>query len=216
MPSEYDPLFSGSRPGDDDLEPVRERFRAAGRPFLRSPWSWLAWALLLPAVALLTPRVYSFAGPPGVLTAWSVTILLGGAVELAAILRSSRRGARGTPLASWVMRIQGNVSLVALTLSAVLLWQDMAWAVPGVWLLLLGHSFYVLGGIAFEPFRACGVFYQVGGVVALWPPWSDSAPLAAFAAATALGNLWVGISVWRSRRTESAVYSSVSSPPDSR
>lgn len=199
MPSEYDPLFSGSRPGDDDLEPVRERFRAAGRPYLRSPWSWLAWAVLLPAIALLTPRIYRFAGPPGVLIAWSLVILVGGAVELIAILRSSDRGARGTPLAGWVLRVQGNLSLVALALSVLLIWQDMSWALPGLWLLLLGHSFYILGGIAFEPFRACGLIYQVGGVVALWP---GAAPLAVFAVATALGNLWVGVSVWRMRRGE--------------
>jgi len=199
MPSEYDPLFSGSRPGDDDLEPVRERFRAAGRPYLRSPWSWLAWSVLLPAIALLAPRIFRFAGPPGVLIAWSLVILVGGAVELIAILRSSDRGARGTPLASWVLRVQGNLSLVALALSVLLIWQDMSWALPGLWLLLLGHSFYILGGIAFEPFRACGLIYQVGGVVALWP---GAAPLAVFAVATALGNLWVGVSVWRMRRGE--------------
>jgi AcrR family transcriptional regulator len=194
MPSEYDPLFSGSRPGDDDIEPVRERFRAASRPYLRSPWSWFAWALLLPAVALLTPRAFRFAGPPGVLTAWSAAILIGGAVELVAILRSSARGARGTPLASWVLRVQGNLSLVALALSVLLVWQDLSWALPGLWLLLLGHSFYLLGGLAFEPFRVCGILYQVGGVVALWP---GASPLPVFAAATALGNLWVGVSVWR-------------------
>jgi len=38
---------------------------------------------------------------------------------------------------------------VALALSALLVWQDLAWALPGLWLLLLGHSFYMLGGIAF-------------------------------------------------------------------
>jgi hypothetical protein len=196
VPSEYDPLFSGHRPGDDDLEPVRERFRAAGRPFLSSPWSWFGWAVLLPAAALATPRVLRLGGPPGVLSAWSLAILIGGAIELAGILRSGR-GARGTPLAAWVLRIQGNLSLVALALSALLIWQDLPWAVPGVWLLLLGHSFYLLGGIAFAPFRLAGILYQIGGVVAFWPGLS---PLVVFAAVTALGNLWLGIAVWRNRR----------------
>jgi hypothetical protein len=199
MPSEYDPLFTETRAGENDLEPVRERFRAASRPFLRSPWSWFAWALLLPAVALATPRVLAAAGPPGVLIAWSVTILLGGAVEMTGIRRGRRsRGEQGgsTPLAAWVLRIQGNLSLVALALSALFLWQDLAWAIPGLWLLLLGHSLYVLGGLAFDPFRVCGIVYQVGGLVALWP---GGAPLAAFALATAAGNLWMGLAVLRER-----------------
>jgi hypothetical protein len=99
-----------------------------------------------------------------------------------------------TPLAAWALRIQGNLSLVAVALSALLIWQDLAWALPGLWLLLLGHSFYMLGGLAFEPFRACGILYQIGGIAALWP---GGAPLPVFAAATAAGNLWMGIAVWR-------------------
>ncbi|HVR96673.1 MAG TPA: hypothetical protein VMW27_08675 [Thermoanaerobaculia bacterium] len=197
MPSEYDALFSGHRAGDDDLEPVRERFRAAGRPYLRSPWSWLAWAVLLPAAALVTPRAFQRGGPVGVLIAWAAVILVGGAVELTSIVRSGR-GARGTPLAAWALRVQGNLSLVALALSILLVWQDLAWALPGLWLLLLGHSFYLLGGLSFEPFRVCGIVYQIGGVVAFWPGGS---PLGVFAAATALGNLWVAYGVWRERQT---------------
>jgi uncharacterized membrane protein len=195
MPSEYDALFSGHRATDDDLEPVRERFRAAGRPYLRSPWSWCAWAVLLPTAALVTPQVFRRGGPIGVLIAWAVIILVGGAVELAVILRGGR-GARGTPLATWVLRVQGNLSLVALVLSLLLLWQDMAWVLPGLWLLLLGHSFYLLGGIAFEPFRVSGFLYQLGGIVALWP---GGVPLAVFAVTTALGNLWIARGVWRER-----------------
>jgi hypothetical protein len=98
-----------------------------------------------------------------------------------------------------VLRVQGNLSLVALTLSALLIWQDLAWALPGLWLLLLGHSFYMLGGLAFEPFRACGLLYQLGGVAALWP---NSSPLGAFAVATAAGNLWMGIGVLREQSRE--------------
>jgi hypothetical protein len=57
----------------------------------------------------------------------------------------------------------------------------------------------MLGGLAFPPFRACGLIYQLGGVIALWPGGN---PLLAFAAATAVGNLWMGIGVWRENRRE--------------
>ncbi|HEY0515290.1 MAG TPA: hypothetical protein VGH73_25555 [Thermoanaerobaculia bacterium] len=127
-----------------------------------------------------------------------MAILLGGAVELLAIRRSGGTLGSGT-LAAWVLRLQGNLSFVAIVLSALLVWQDLAWALPGLWLLLLGHSFYMLGGIAFEPFRIAGLIYQLGGVIALWPGGS---PLLAFALATAAGNLWMGIGVWRERRGE--------------
>jgi hypothetical protein len=197
MPSEYDPLFTPSRTGADDLEPVRDRFRAASRPFLRSPWSWFAWAVLLPAAALGTPAALRIGGPAGVLFLWSGAILLGGAVEIVAIRRSGRDVGGSTPLAAWVLRVQGNLSLVALALSALLVWEDLAWTLPGLWLLLLGHSFYVLGGLAFDPFRVCGLVFQIGGVAALWP---GGAPLVAFAVTAFLGNLWMGVGVWRVAR----------------
>jgi uncharacterized membrane protein len=195
--TEYDPLFDPQRAGVDDLEPVREHFRAASRPFLTSPWSWFGWAVLLPAAALATPLVSGRFGFPGVLFTWSGVILLGGAVEMLAIRRSERQSARST-LASRVLRLQGNLSFVALALSAVLIWQDLAWVLPGLWLLLLGHSFYMLGGFAFEPFRIAGLIYQLGGLLALWPTLLGThSPLLVFALATAVGNLWIGIGVWR-------------------
>lgn len=197
MPSEYEPLFDPAPTGADDLEPVRDHFRAASRPFLRSPWSWFTWAALLPAAALATPLALRLGGPSAVLFAWSGVILLGGAVEMLAIRRSGREGGGGT-LAAWVLRLQGNLSLVALVLSVLLVWQDLAWALPGLWLLLLGHSFYMLGGLAFSPLRTCGILYQLGGLAALWPGGS---PLAVFALATAAGNLWMGIGVWRATDT---------------
>ncbi len=190
MPSEYDDLFAPPT-GEDDLEPVRERFRAASRPFLSSPWPWLGWAVLLPGTALATQVVLRSFGPAGVLFAWSAVVLAGGAVEFLAIRRA---GAGGSPLASWVLRIQGNLSLVAVALSVLLLWEDAAWALPGLWLLVLGHSFYLLGGLASRPLRICGILYQLGGVAALWPYGS---PLLVFAAATAAGNLWMAAAVWR-------------------
>ncbi len=124
-------------------------------------------------------------------------ILLGGMVEILGIRRNARRfdqATTGSTLAAWVLRLQGNLSFVAIALSVLLVWQDLAWVLPGLWLLLLGHSFYMLGGLAFPPFRTCGLLYQLGGLVALWP---DGNPLLAFAAATAVGNLWMGIGILR-------------------
>lgn len=195
MPSEYDALFTPSRTVEDDLEPVRDRFRAASRPFLRSPWSWLAWAIVLPAAALATPLALRAGGFAFGLFLWSGAILLGGAVELVALFRSGG-ATRSTPLASWVLRLQGNLSLVAVALSVFLLWQDLAGALPGLWLLLLGHSFYMLGGLAFPPFRTSGLIYQLGGAAALWPTLD---PLPVFAVTAFLGNLWMAVAVWRSR-----------------
>jgi len=197
VPSEYDSLFTPSRTAEDDLEPVREYFRAASRPFLRTPWSWFSWAVLLPAAALATGGVFRTFGFAGVLFTWSAVILFGGGVEIFAIRRAAAAGGHtggNTPLAAWVLRVQGNLSLVAVALSALLVWQDLSWALPGIWLLLLGHSFYMLGGLAFPPFRTCGILYQLGGLASLWP---GGAPLAIFAATTAAGNLWMGFSVWR-------------------
>jgi hypothetical protein len=197
MASEYDPLFPARRTLDarDDLEPVRELFQAAGRPFLRSPVSWFAWAVILPLAAFFTPVAFRMGGPTWVLFTWSGAILVGGAVEIAGIRRSGP-GATGTPLASWALRVQGNLSLVAVALSALCLWLDLPWVLPGIWLLLLGHSFYALGGLSFDAFRVCGIVYQLGGLAALWP---DGHPLLIFAVATALGNLWVGLAVRRNR-----------------
>ncbi len=197
MASEYDPVFSRPRPGDeaDDLEPVRERFLAASKPYLRAFWTWAAWALILPATAFLTPTAFSFRGPRGVLFLWSIAILLGGAVEFIAIKRAGK-SVRPSGLARWALRAQGNLSLVAVLLSGLLFWQDAAWAVPGLWLLLLGHSFYILGGISFPPFRRYGLIYQLGGFAALWPGGS---PLLVLALALFAGNTWMAWAVWRER-----------------
>src|SRR6185295_3104929 len=155
MASEYDPLFGRAKPADekDDLEPVRERFLAASKPYLRAYLTWGAWALILPAAAFLTPGALAFRG-----------------------------------LARWALRAQGNLSLIAVLLSGLLFWQDAAWAVPGVWMLLLGHSFYILGGISFLPFRRYGLIYQIGGFAALWP---GGAPLLVLALTLFVGNLWM-------------------------
>jgi hypothetical protein len=206
--SEYEPLFARERAAAvDDLGAVQDLFRAASGPYLRSWWSWAAWALILPAAAFATGPLLARRGPAGVLLTWSAAILVGGAVEIGAIARARRREQRAQPLtvrppgrsllAAWVMRTQGNLSLVALALSILLVWLDQSWLLPGLWLLLLGHSFFVLGGVAFPPFRVYGLVYQAGGLACLWP---GGAPLAVFALATAVGNLWMGWAVWREQR----------------
>ena len=201
MPSEYDPLFASEPPaeGPDDLDRVREQFAAASRPYLRSPWPWLAWSGLLPAAALTTSPVGAARGPAAVLLLWSGTILAGGAVEAAAFLRGRRAGdeGRSSPLARWVLRLQGNISLVAVVLSLALVWRGEAALLPGLWLLLLGHSFYSLGGLALPAFKPYGLLLQAGGLAALFP---GAPAFAIFAATTGLGNLGLAYAVWRARR----------------
>lgn len=185
--TEYDPLGSPSAT-TDDLMAVEELFAEAAEPYLASPWTWLAWSLLLPVAALSTPGAMATGGWPGVLALWSGTILLGGAIEVVGIWRHRDRG-RASSLGRWVLRAQGNLSLAALLLSAALLVAGQANAVPGLWLLLLGHSFFTVGGLGFPPFRPYGVILQLGGAVALWPRGVD--PLVVFAGTTFVANLWM-------------------------
>ncbi len=198
LASEYEPLFGAGDEGDDPadaeaLETVRRQFSLASRPFLSSPIVWLAWAVVLPAAALATGPVGGRFGPSGILLLWSLAILAGGAVEMLAIRR--RRGTgRRSPLATWALRVQGNLSFVGLVLSAALLWAGASGELPGLWLLLLGHSFYTLGGLSFRPMRSAGVIFQAGGLVALWP---GVAALPAFAAAAGAGCLWLAWGIWR-------------------
>ncbi len=191
MGSEYDPVFADrAAPQRDDLRPVRQLFQTAAEPFTRSPWSWLAWALLLPAVALATDTLWGRFGVRGVVFGWSAAILVGGVLE-ASIVRG-RDGETRTTLAGWVLRSQANLSLVAVLVSAALVWAERVALVPGLWLLLLGHSFLVLGGLAFPPFRRAGWIYQLAGVGALWPGQDG---LLWFAAGTAAGNLVIAAGV---------------------
>lgn len=199
MASEYDPIRqSVDDPlAEDGLEQAQELFEDASRPYLSQPWSWLAWSLVLPLTALLTPRVLAATGGLGVMFLWSVAVLLGGAIEAVQILRGRRQGDPGSSsLARWVLRAQGNLSLVAVLVSAALLFQGLAWLLPGIWLLLLGHSLFSLGGLAAKALRVGGLIYQAGGVLAIWPHGQS---LAIFAVATFLGNLWIAGSIWRSR-----------------
>lgn len=177
----------------EDLDEVKSLFRQAGRPYLSGPWSWLAWSIVLPAAALATPSVLSDGGPLGVLILWSIAVLLGGVVEATQIIRN--RGLQSvSTLSVWVLRAQGNLSLIAVVLSVALVWQSVAWLLPGLWLLLLGHSLYTLGGMAFAPLKVSGLLYQIGGLVALWP---HQGQMTAVAVTTALANLWAAWSIWR-------------------
>ena len=197
MSSEYDPVRSDPFDAGQDrsLETVQRYFEAAAEPYLASPWSWLAWSLILPAAALLTPYFLETWKWLGVLLLWSAAVILGGAIEAFQIMKGRRKGGT-TALATWVLRAQGNLSLVALLLSIVALWQGLAWTLPGLWLLLLGHSLFTLGGLASSAMRTAGRLYQLGGLLALLPHGQG---LACFTAATFLGNLWIGASIWRSK-----------------
>ena len=195
--SEYDPIRQtiDDPLAEDGLERARELFEEASRPYLSQPWSWLAWSLILPSTALATPWILGTTGGLGVMFLWSVAVLVGGAIEAFHILRARRRGGVvSSSLASWVLRAQGNLSLVAVLVSVALLMQGLAWLLPGIWLLLLGHSLFSLGGLASGALRAGGLIYQVGGLLAIWP---HGQALGIFAVATFLGNLWIAWSISR-------------------
>ena len=128
--SEYDPLGSPTEDAEELLR-VQEVFSAAARPFLAFPWSWVAWALLLPLAALLTRPVAETHRETGVLLLWSIAILVGGLVEGIGIHRGRGRHGRSS-LGSWVLRVQGNLSLVALVLSAAAVVAEEATLLPGI------------------------------------------------------------------------------------
>lgn len=194
LPSEYDEFFGGEdERSAAQAAAVRLAFRDAARPYLSSPLPWFAWALILPAAALATPLVAKSAREAGVTILWSLAILVGGTIEGITILRRRERRSRSA-LGAWAMRAQGNLSLVAVLLSGLLVWLDAAHFLPALWLLLLGHNLFALGGLAFPPMRVAGILYQLGGLAAVVP---GSRPLWAMAAAAALGNFWIGWGIAR-------------------
>ena len=193
MPSEYDPAFHRGDPGaTDDLESVQETFERAAGPYLASPLPWLVWGIALPGAALATRRVLEASGARGVLLLWSFTILAAGAIE-AGVYARRRRQTKRSSLARWALRTQGNLSVVAVVLSVAMLATGQGRLLATVWLLLLGHSLYGLGGLASPPLRRCGLIYQLGGLVSLWAASSTDL---VFALATGLGNLSVALSIW--------------------
>jgi hypothetical protein len=198
MKSEYDPFLAPARTRHEssNLDAARGLFAEASRAYLSSPLPWLAWSAILPAAALLTRYAERRFGWTGVLLLWSFAILAGGAVELGAVRRATGEMV-STPLASWAFGVQGNLSLVCIALSFLLLWIGQAWALPGLWLLLLGHSLVTLGGLAFLPMRHAGLVYQIGGVAALWP---RGEPLLVLALTAGAANLWMALAIGRRAR----------------
>ena len=196
MSSEYDPLFVRRGAADDaDLEAVQATFERAAAPYLASPLPWLVWGVALPAAALATRGVLSAHGARGVLLLWSLTILAAGAVEAGIHARRRRRTGRSS-LAGWAMRSQANLSIAAVILSLALLFAGEGRLLPTLWLLLLGHSLYGLGGLVLRPLRTAGLLYQLGGLATLFLVARSDV---VFAVTTALGNLWVAQAIWRAR-----------------
>ena len=106
-----------------------------------------------------------------------------------------------SPPVSCLGGVQGNLSMVAVCLSLFLVWLSAAWALPSLWLLVLGHSFVSLGGLSFAGLRQAGLLYQLGGVVALWP---GGEPLLVLAVTTFVANLWMARAVRRRQRSAAA------------
>ncbi len=194
MASEYD-VPSLTRPASPEsvarFARMREEFQRAAAPYLASPWGWLAWGLVMPAAALVTRAAGQAMGFRGIALLWSFAILLAGGVEAWALRRA---GAGGSPFASWALTVQGNLSLVGLALSLLLLLRNDTAYLPGLWLLLLGHSFFSLGGLSYPALRRFGLAYQVGGLAALIV---SSHALLIFAATTGLANLGLVVAVVR-------------------
>lgn len=198
--SEYDPIGTPLRPeSTEDLEEVRRRFRKASTPFLSSPLPWLGWAVVLPGAALLTPTVFGMFQERGALILWSGSILVGGLIE--GVVMRSRQISSSSTLARWAFRGQANLSLVAVALSWLFVLVNRYDLLPTVWLLLLGHSLLLLGGLSGTALRRAGVIYQLGGFASLLP---GVPALAAFAVATCLGNLSVATALWRAGRQPAA------------
>ena len=96
-------------------------------------------------------------------------------------MRRARKSAVRSEISRWVFRAQGNLSLIAIALTVVVVFNGAFRYLPGIWLLLIGHSFFAVGGLASNALRRSGLLYQAGGAVSLLP-WLDS--LAVFAVTT--------------------------------
>lgn len=161
----------------------------------------MGWAVLLPLAALWTRPVAERDGARGVVVLWSTVILVGGVLEGFFFLKSRDRRRPGD-LARWVLQAQGNLSLVGVALSGVFLWLGTPEFLPGLWLLLMGHSFHSHGRLALAELRISGWIFQLGGVVALFPQVD---PLWTLAVTAAVANLWTAYAVWRRRGQELAL-----------
>ena len=106
----------------------------------------------------------------------------------------ARKRASHSEISGWVFKAQGNISLIAIALTVVVMVNEAYRYLPGVWLLLIGHSFFAMGGLASPALRRSGLLYQAGGLIALLP-WLDS--LIVFAVTTAAANLAVAVAMVR-------------------
>jgi hypothetical protein len=198
-PDAYDLVFSevGAEGFDSEGLAALAAFERASRQYLASPLPWIGWAGVLPGAALLTPAAYRHGGPGWAVGLWTLAILLGGMVEGSVLLRARRARKPASVLGGWAMSVQGNLSLVALSLSLALWFAGVPWLLPALWLLALGHSFFALGSLALRELRQAGMLYQLAGLLALFP---QLPALWLFAGATFLGNLWVALGIWRRDR----------------
>ena len=128
---------------------------------------------------------------------WSLVILAAGLVEAIPHLRLRKQGV--SSLATWALRGQANLSFVGAVLSGILLWLGEATFLPGLWLLLLGHSLFLLGGLVPGPLRRGGLMLQAGGLGALWPRFDA---LVVFAVTAFAANFYIGWSLWRASRDD--------------
>lgn len=201
MASEYDPLRPRPLLSSEasDLDKTKALFAGASAGYLSSPVPWLAWAIILPGAALLTPSLAAAVGRGSlaVLLLWSMAILAGGAIEFLAMRRARRRLPR-SELSGWVLKAQGNISMIAIALTFVVVANGVYQYLPGIWLLLIGHSFFALGGLASNALKRSGILYQLGGLAALLP-WLDS--LTVFAVTTAVANLSVAVAMVRAGKS---------------
>lgn len=200
MSTEYDPLRAREplSSGASDLDRVEAIFARAATGYLRSPWPWLCWALVLPLAALETTAAAAAGGPLAVLLLWSVAILLAGAVEGVTLWRS-RGSVVSSDVTRWVFRGQANLSVIAIALTAGLAWQEAYELIPAVWLLLIGHSLFAVGGLAASALRRGGLLYQLGGAVSLVAQLDS---LVIFATTTAVANCVIAGSLWLEARSE--------------
>ncbi len=167
---EYEPIFFTRKSKDskeirDDLSIVQHLFKNAAQPFLSTPWGWLGWSIILPSSLLLTPVVNLKSGLRGIILLWSFSVLLGGIIEITAIRNSRYKNISN--LSGWAYSIQGNLSLVGLALTSLLIFSSPR-IIPSLWLLIIGHSFYSLGSLADNILKYVGIYYQVMGIFTIF------------------------------------------------
>ena len=85
-----------------------------------------------------------------------------------------------------------------MALSVVLVWKGLHGFLPAVWMLLVGHSFFVIGKLSFGPMRTAGLLLQAGGILALVPALDG---FVVFAVCAFAACFWIGLGVRRRLRS---------------